>query len=170
MKLRSKPVPFCCVPCSHEGWLEVAVHYTGGAKPSLLRVERLANMDELALPKRFSGDSVEELYQVRRTTASLVKSGKASGQSTPVRRYAVAESYAVQLECSKADESFSPKGCVKCAPSERAPSHAVRGAELLRMHTSAHTRPMVMAPKLQQAQDPPRNWQRTLLRKSAWNH
>ena len=97
MKLQSKPVPLYRVLCRQEGWLEVAVHYTGGAKHKLLRIERLIETEELALPKRFSGDSVEELHQVRRTTASLVKTGKASGQSTPVRRCAVAESDAVQL-------------------------------------------------------------------------
>ena len=96
MKLHSKPVLFCRVLRSQEGWLEVAVHYTGGAKPSLLRIERLADTEELALPKRFSGDSVEELHQVRSTTASSVKTGEATGQSTPVKRCVIAKSNAVQ--------------------------------------------------------------------------
>ena len=75
------------------------MHYTGGAKPSLLRIERLAGTEELALPKRFSGDSVEELHQVRRTTAGLVKTGKATEQGTPVRRCVSAKSDAVRLQC-----------------------------------------------------------------------
>ena len=83
----------------------MAVHYTGGAKPSLLRVERLAKTEELALPKRFSGDSVEELYQVRHTTARLVKDRKASGQGMPVRRCAVVQSNAVHQEFAKTIEA-----------------------------------------------------------------
>ena len=101
MKLQSKPVLFCHVLCSQEGWLEVAVHYTGGAKLKLLRIERLAETEELALPKRFSGDSVEELHQVRRTTANLVKTRKACGHSTSVRRCVVIKSGAVQLQCPR---------------------------------------------------------------------
>ena len=75
------------------------MHYTGGAKPSMLRIERLASTEELALPKRFSGDSVEELHQVRSTTASSVKTGEATGQSTPVKRCVIAMSDAVRLQC-----------------------------------------------------------------------
>ena len=101
MKLQSKPVPSCRVLCSQEGWLEVAVHYTGGAKCKRHRTENLADTEELALPKRFSGDSVEELYQVRSTTASSVKTEKATGQSTPVRRCVIANSDAVLLECPR---------------------------------------------------------------------
>ena len=106
-KLQSRAVPFYRVLCSQEGWLEVAVHYTGGAKPSLLREERLAETEELALPKRFSGDSVEELHSVRRTTASLVKIGKAPGQSTAVRRCVMAKSDAVSLFTQTSDRSVS---------------------------------------------------------------
>ena len=76
----------------------MAVHYTGDAKPSLLRVARLAESGELALPQRFSGDSVDELYPVHRTTASLVKVKKASGPMTPERRCAIAKSDAIQLK------------------------------------------------------------------------
>ena len=105
MNLQSKPTPFSCVPCSQEGWLDVAVYYTGDAKPSLLRIERLAETEELALPKRFSGDSVEELYQVRRTTASPVNIKKASGLMTPERRCAIAKLDAIPLNCPLTDNA-----------------------------------------------------------------
>lgn len=75
-------------PCSEDGWLEVALHYTGGRqepKPS-------ENEEEPALAQRFSGDSVEELTQMRRGGASKggrpVKAATASLDGSSLRRCA----------------------------------------------------------------------------------
>ena len=74
-------------PCSEDGWLEVALHYTGGRQKQMLSKEE----EEPALAKRFSGDSVEELTQVRRGNVSNgkspVKAATAAQAGSSMRRY-----------------------------------------------------------------------------------
>ena len=83
------PAETCLIrPCSEDGWLEVALHYTGGQrgpKPS-------EDEEEPALPQKFSGDSVEELTRARRGGASKgvspVKAATASRDGSSLRRCA----------------------------------------------------------------------------------
>lgn len=73
------------MPCRQDGWLDVTLHYTGGRqkrKPS-------EDEEELALAKRFSGDSVDELTHVRCFSKSQtpVKAATASPDGNLLRRY-----------------------------------------------------------------------------------
>ncbi len=78
------------LPCRKDGWLDVTLHYTGGRQ----KQRPSEDEEELALAKRFSGDSVDELTHVRcfRQSQSPVKAATASPDGSLLRRCSLTHS------------------------------------------------------------------------------